>query len=211
MARKRNQHGSIRVLSRKSGDTFEYRYYRTRADGERVAANFVVGTVVELKTKAGAWARLRTMGFDPNAAVSKVIKPVTFGELAKDYIRVELSDDQSEAAIPKAYPTIETYRRYIKRHVLPRWETVRASDMDPIEVQNWLRQLRKERERAVEPELGEDSECHAGDLQTRATVWFSAQNARSQPDIVRAPVLRQRLRTCGADTVPVRGHPLQPG
>jgi hypothetical protein len=36
MARKRNQHGSIRVLSRKSGDVFEYRYYKTRADGERV-------------------------------------------------------------------------------------------------------------------------------------------------------------------------------
>jgi integrase len=146
MARRRNQHGSIRVLSRKSGDIFEYRYYRTRADGERVAANFVVGTVVRLKTKAGAWARLRTMGFNPNALVTKSAKPVTFGELAKDYIRVELSDDQSEAAIPKAYPTVETYRRYIKRHVLPRWETVRASDMDPIEVQNWLRQLGKEKE-----------------------------------------------------------------
>ncbi len=43
-------------------------------------------------------------------------------------------------------PTVETYRRYIKRHVLPRWETVKARDMDPIEVQNWLRQLRKEKE-----------------------------------------------------------------
>ena len=32
MVRKRNQHGSIRILSRKSGDVFEYRYYRTRAD-----------------------------------------------------------------------------------------------------------------------------------------------------------------------------------
>src|ERR1035441_8828547 len=145
MARKRNQHGSIRVLSRKSGDTFEYRYYRTRADGERVGANFVVGTVAELRTKAGAWTRLRTMGFDPNASVTKVVKPVTFGELAKDYIRVELSDDQSEAAIPKAYPTVETYRRYIKRHILPRWETVRASDMDPIQVEKWLRQLRQEK------------------------------------------------------------------
>ena len=32
MVRKRNQHGSMRVLSRKTGDVFEYRYYRIRAD-----------------------------------------------------------------------------------------------------------------------------------------------------------------------------------
>ena len=98
MARKRNQHGSIRVLSRKSGDVFEYRYYKTRADGERVPANFVVGTVEELNNEAGAWARIRKMGFNPNASSSRITKPVTFGELAKDYIRVELSLDQSEAA-----------------------------------------------------------------------------------------------------------------
>jgi integrase len=144
MARKRNQHGSIRVLSRKSGDVFEYRYYKTRADGERVPANFVVGTVEELNNEAGAWARIRNMGFNPNASLSKTSKPVTFGELAKDYSRVELSADQSEAAIPKAHSTIETYRRYLNRHILPRWETIRASDIEPIEVQSWLRDLRKQ-------------------------------------------------------------------
>ena len=143
MARKRNQHGSIRVLSRKSGDVFEYRYYRTRADGERVPANFVVGTVDELGTEAGAWVRIRNMGFDPNVSVSNG-KPITFGELARDYIRVELSDDQSEAAIPKAHSTVETYHRYLNRHILPRWEMVRATDMEPVEVQNWLRELRKQ-------------------------------------------------------------------
>jgi integrase len=145
MARKRNQHGSIRVLSRKSGDVFEYRYYKTRADGERVPANFVVGTVEELNDEAGAWARIRNMGFNPNATLSKTSKPVTFGELAKDYSRVELSPEQSEAAIPKAYSTIETYRRYLNRHILPRWETIRASDIEPIEVQSWLRELRKQK------------------------------------------------------------------
>ena len=145
MARERNQHGSIRTLSRKSGDVFEYRYYRTRADGERVPANFVVGSVRELKTEAGVWAKLRKIGFDPNSSKTKTAKPLTFGELAKDYIRVELSDNQNEAAIPKAHSTVETYRRYINRHILPRWETVRASEIEPIEVQNWLRQCRKDK------------------------------------------------------------------
>jgi integrase len=142
MARKRNQHGSIRVLSRKSGDVFEYRYYRTRADGKRVPANFVVGTVEELRTEAGAWARIRHLGFDPNVSVSNG-KPITFGELAKDYIRVELSEDQSQAAIPKAHSTVVTYRRYLNRHILSRWEPIWASDMEPLEIQSWLLQLRK--------------------------------------------------------------------
>jgi hypothetical protein len=64
------------------------------------------------------------------------------GEIAKDYIRVEPAIDQSNAAIPKALSTVETYQRYIKRHILPRWETVRASDMEPVSIQNWLRELR---------------------------------------------------------------------
>jgi integrase len=145
MARKRNQHGSVRVLSRKSGDVFEYRYYRTRADGKRVPANFVVGTVAELQTEADAWDRVRKMNFNPNDSGIRTAKPVTFGEVADDYARVELSDDQSEAAIPKAHSTVTTYRRYLKRHILPRWAAVRASEMEPVAVQQWLRQLGRER------------------------------------------------------------------
>jgi hypothetical protein len=71
-------------------------------------------------------------------------KPITFGEVAKDYIRVELATNQSNAAIPKAHSTVETYQRYINKHVLPRWETVRASDMEPVAVQKWLRELRNQ-------------------------------------------------------------------
>jgi integrase len=82
------------------------------------------------------------MNFNPNSPVNTTTTPITFGELAKDYIRVELAVDQSNAAIPKAHSTVETYRRYINRHILPRWETVRASEMEPIAIQNWLGELR---------------------------------------------------------------------
>jgi integrase len=142
MVRKQNQHGSMRVLSRKSGDVYQYRYYRIRADGRNKPTNFVVGSVAELKTEAPAWARLRRMYFDPNIPVNAITKPIAFGELAKDYIRVELAIDQSNTAIPKAHSTVETYRRYINRHILPRWETVRAGEMEPVLIQNWLRELK---------------------------------------------------------------------
>jgi len=143
MVRKRNQHGSIRVLHRKSGDVYEYRYYRTRADGRRAPANFVVGTVAELKTEAGAWAQVRKMNFDPNSPVNTTTKPIIFGELAEDYKRIELAINQANAAIPKAHSTLETYLRYIDRRILPRWETTRAAEMEPIAIQNWLLELRK--------------------------------------------------------------------
>jgi integrase len=81
------------------------------------------------------------MNFNPNASVSTTPRPVTFGELADDYSRVELSDGQSEAAIPKAHSTVLTYRRYLKRHILPRWRAARTAEMQPVEVQNWLLQL----------------------------------------------------------------------
>jgi len=128
----------MRVLSRKSGDVYEYRYYRTRVDGKRTSTNFVVGSVAELKTEAGAWAKVRKINFNPNSPANTTSKPITFGELAKDYMRVELAIDQSNAAIPKAHSTVETYRRYINRHILPRWESIRASEMEPIAIQNWL-------------------------------------------------------------------------
>jgi len=144
MVRKRNQHGSMRKLPRKSGDVYEYRYYRTRADGKRIPANFVVGTVADLKTEIGAWAKLRKMNFDPNSAVTTTAKPITFGELAEGYTRVELASDQSNAAIQKAHSTVETYRGYINRPILPRWERVRAGEMDPVVIQNWLRDLGKD-------------------------------------------------------------------
>ena len=79
MARKRNQHGSIRVLSRKSGDIFEYRYYRTRADGERVAANFVVGTVVETGLRISEILALRWSDVDWMNSCIRVTRAYVYG------------------------------------------------------------------------------------------------------------------------------------
>jgi len=159
MVRKRNQHGSMRTVSRKSGPVYEYRYRRTRADGKNKPTNFVVGTVAELKTKARAWAKLRKMNIDPNSPANNDAKPITFGELSKDYIRVELANDQSNMPIPKAHSTVETYRGYINRHILPRWETVRASEMEPIAIQTWLRELKKD-SNLSNPNSGEGSQCN---------------------------------------------------
>jgi len=57
---------------------------------------------------------------------------------------VELSADQTDAAIPKAHSTVATYRGYISRHILPRWETVRTVEMEPVAIQKWLREMHRQ-------------------------------------------------------------------
>jgi len=100
------------------------------------------------------------------------------GKLAKDYSRVELSADQSEAAIPKAHSTIETYRRYLNRHILPRWETIRASDMEPIEVQSWLRESSLA-EGSIEQHFNQSSKHYAGWSSSTASGMASCPGAKN--------------------------------
>jgi hypothetical protein len=49
----------------------------------------------------------------------------------------------ANATIEKAYSTILKYRRYLKRWALPRWERTPALTVEPIEVERWLKALRK--------------------------------------------------------------------
>ena len=67
----------------------------------------------------------------------------TFGQLAAHYTQHELPENQENAQIEKAYSTILKYRRYLKRWALPRWETTPALTVEPIEVERWLKALRK--------------------------------------------------------------------
>ena len=104
--------------------------------------------MTELKAEAEAWAKLRKMGFDPNLRCNHNGRPVSFGELADHYTRLELTESQIEAVIPKAYSTVTTYRRYLAKHILPRWQSVRTSEMEPVVIQNWFRDLRREKQLA---------------------------------------------------------------
>lgn len=56
---------------------------------------------------------------------------------------MELAIDQSNTPIPKEHSTIQTYERYINRHVLPRWEAVPVSEMEAIAIQDWFGELRR--------------------------------------------------------------------
>jgi integrase len=66
---------------------------------------------------------------------------VTFSDIAGHYIQEELTEDQNQASVPKAYSTTATYRRYLRKWVLPRWGDQAALMIAPLDLENWLKEL----------------------------------------------------------------------
>lgn len=141
----RFQKGWLRQKSRKSGDiwVFCYRQRRPEDDVWVEATAIPIGTVRDYPSEEAAWRRVKELHLDPNQSPIIVGAQVLFGQLAAHYIQRELPEDQSEASIPKAYSTIDKYKRYLKRWALPRWETTPALALHPPDVEDWLKDLKK--------------------------------------------------------------------
>jgi integrase len=70
-------------------------------------------------------------------------RPVTFSDIAGHYIQEELTEEQNQASAPKAYSTTTTYRRYLRKWVLPRWGDQAALMIQPLDLEDWLKELGK--------------------------------------------------------------------
>jgi hypothetical protein len=68
---------------------------------------------------------------------------VTFSDIAAHYVQEELTEDQNQASVPKAHSTTATYRRYLRKWVLPRWGDQAALTIQPLDLENWLKELGK--------------------------------------------------------------------
>jgi integrase len=142
MGRTRYQEGSLRLESRKRGKVWRLRFRITRADGNRVEHAIVIGTQKELPTRAAAREFVKSLYLPINhPAPNSNGRPVTFSDIAGHYIQEELSEDQNQASAPKAYSTTATYRRYLRKWVLPRWGDQVALLIAPLDLENWLKEL----------------------------------------------------------------------
>jgi integrase len=142
MGRTRYQEGSLRLESRKRGKVWRLRFRITRADGNRVEHAIVIGTQKELPTRASAREFVKSLYLPINhPAPNNNGRPVTFSDIAGHYIQEELSEDQNQASAPKAYSTTATYRRYLRKWVLPRWGDQVALLIAPLDLENWLKEL----------------------------------------------------------------------
>jgi hypothetical protein len=102
----------------------------------------VIGTQKELPTRAAAREFVKSLYLPINhPAPNNNGRPVTFSDIAGHYIQEELSDDQNQASAPKAYSTTATYRRYLRKWVLPRWGDQAALMIKPLDLESWLKEL----------------------------------------------------------------------
>lgn len=138
----RFQRGWLRVDSRKNGPTWVLRYYATReADGHRVEHKVAIGLVSNLPSESAAWAEVAKQHLQINQPDFK--GRVTFGDLAQHYMTHELGE-QAEAVDPKSHTTIAGYRRILKNRVLDKWAKRPALGIEPLEVEQWLKAVKRE-------------------------------------------------------------------
>lgn len=69
---------------------------------------------------------------------------VTFGDLAQHYAEHELVD-HTESIHAKAHATVLSYERILRNRLLPKWGNRIARGIEPLEVEQWLKDLKREK------------------------------------------------------------------
>jgi integrase len=138
----RHQRGWLKKEHRKEGETWML-YFRTlrESDGRRVENKAPIGLVKKFSSKASAWREVERQHLHINETDFRV--RVTFADLADHYTKHELGE-QIESVSPKSHTTIGAYKRVILNRLLPRWGDRIALGIEPLEIENWLRAVKRE-------------------------------------------------------------------
>ncbi len=138
----RRQRGWLTKERRIQGETWVLHFRTARkSDGRRVENKIAIGLVRDLPDKGTARAEVERLHLSLNPVDSR--RGVTFADLALHYAERELVEC-SESIHPKAYTTIKGYERVLRNRLLPRWGNRIALGTEPLEVEEWLTNLKKE-------------------------------------------------------------------
>jgi integrase len=133
MQAQRYQRGSLTLLKRKSQpDAWVFRFYADER-GHRVYKKKFVGTIIEFPKRKDAEKAVAQFRVDINDGAA--FAPINVEQLSAHYKRVELP--------MKAHSTAEGYRNYLDLHIIPKWGKHSLSAVKSVEVENWLRNLKK--------------------------------------------------------------------
>lgn len=139
----RNQRGWLKREDRTHGETWVLFFRKTRkSDGKRVESKIPIGLVENFPEKSDVWAEVKRLHLHINEVNSR--RGVTFGDLAQHYAEHELVD-HTESIHAKAHTTVRSYERVIRSRLLPRWGNRIAVGIEPLEVEQWLKDLKRER------------------------------------------------------------------
>ena len=139
----RHQRGWLKKETRSQGETWVLFFRTTRkSDGKRVETKVPIGLVENFPEKSHAWAEVQRLHLAINQVDSR--RGVTFGDLAQHYAEHELTD-HTESIHSKAHTTIRSYERILRNRLLPKWGNRIALGIEPLEVEQWLKDLKGER------------------------------------------------------------------
>lgn len=139
MADTRYQAGSLKKFKTKQGWVWKLRYFANRcSDGKwSEQTPLSVGAVSDFPTEKKTRAEAVRLGLIEQINRTSIpVNKITFGFLARDYIRINLADD---AIKPKASTTRYTEGLIINKHLLPRWDEVLVSEMKALAIEKWLK------------------------------------------------------------------------
>ena len=136
----RHQRGWLKIKKRRQGETWVL-FFRTirKFDGRRVENKTPIGLVRDFPDKTSAWAEVERQHLHINQVDFRGC--VTFADLAHHYAEHELVEP-TESIHPKAHTTVRGYERVLRNRLLPRWGNLVALSVEPLEVEEWLKNLK---------------------------------------------------------------------
>src|SRR5438034_1987044 len=156
----RHQRGWLKKETRSNGETWVL-FYRTirKSDGKRVENKIAIGLGRDFPEKSHAWAEVERLHLPINQVNSR--RGVTFGDIAQHYAEHELVD-QTESIHAKAHTTVRSYERILRNRLLPKWGNRIALGIEPLDVEQWLKDLKREKR------FANRSEEHTSELQSHS-------------------------------------------
>jgi hypothetical protein len=133
-------------------------FFRTtrKSDSKRVENKIAIGLVKDFPEKSDAWSEVQRLHLPINQANS--LRGVTFADLAQHYAEHQLVD-HTESIHAKAYTTVRSYERVIRNRLLPRWGNRIALGIEPLEVEQWLKDLKREGVLPIQPSTKLAASC----------------------------------------------------
>ena len=137
LRRTRYQDGSLRLRDRSGEKSWEYRWYEVQIDGSRRRRSTNLGPLREYPTEAAALKAVSALRANINIETPRAqIKAISFGTLVEHYRLKEMSEGSG-----KTFATRETYEGYLRKWILPRWDSYRLRDLKSVAVEEWLKSL----------------------------------------------------------------------
>jgi integrase len=182
--RTRYQHGTIELKERARGSAIWQFRWRDNT-GKRLAED--IGTTTQYRNRSAvekcskvAYLRMKINGGRTAAPIEK------FGVVLERYIQEE---------IPKRFSTKHSYLSYINNHIRPAWGECLLTEVKPLAVRNWLRDINDKKGKRP---LASKTKGHIKGLMHRifdcAMLWEYLPTHRNPMSLVRIEGSTKRRR-----------------